>query len=88
MTMEPRRGSDVRCPLCGEGVLGDIGYDWGRDGSAPKQTADSRELLTFSCGHSVEARALAEAARDDPNVERRHSPDTIEPLEFEGGEAT
>jgi hypothetical protein len=82
--MEPRRGSDVRCPVCGEGVLGDIAYD-DRAARSPRQASDSREVLTFSCGHEVEARRLAEAARDDPNVEHRRAEETVGPVETEGG---
>lgn len=80
------RGADVRCPVCGVGVLGNIAYD--ENPGAPsgiKQAPESREVLTFSCGHEVEARRLDEAAHRDPNVERRESDETVEPLDTEGG---
>lgn len=84
--MESRRTSDLRCPVCGNGVLRDIAYDEHHPGLAtPKQAPESREVLTFSCGHDVEARPLADAARDDPNVERRRSEETAGPVETEGG---
>jgi hypothetical protein len=42
-------------------------------------------MLSFSCGHEVPARRLAEAARDDPNVERRTSEETVTPPAPDGG---
>jgi hypothetical protein len=67
-------------------VLGDIAYDEHHpDLGVPKQAPESGEVLTFSCGHEVEERRLAEAARDDPNVERRPTPDTVAPVDREGG---
>jgi hypothetical protein len=79
--------SDLRCPICGEGVLGDIAYDEQHPGlDMPKQGPESHEVLTFSCGHEVESRLLADAARNDQNVERRQSQESApEPLEMEGG---
>lgn len=84
--MESRRRSNLRCPICGQGVLGDIAYDEHHPQlSTPKQAPESREVLTFSCGHEVESGRLADAARADPNVERRQSPETAAPVETEGG---
>jgi hypothetical protein len=84
--MRSSTGSDLRCPVCGRGVLGDIAYDEHEpDVTPPKQAADSREVLVFSCGHEVEATRLGEAARDDPNVERRRTEDTVGPSDVEGG---
>lgn len=84
--MSSRDGSDVHCPVCGVGVLGDIAYDENpAEPSGMKQAPESREVLTFSCGHEVEARRLQEAARRDPNVERRKSDESIEPVDSEGG---
>ncbi|HSJ51724.1 MAG TPA: hypothetical protein VLA90_10645 [Actinomycetota bacterium] len=83
MTTEP---SQLRCHLCGVGVLGDIAYDEHTSADEPrKQAPESREVLAFSCGHEVLARELGEAARDDPNVERRETPQTVEPIDPEGG---
>jgi hypothetical protein len=85
--MNPRGSSDLRCPVCGEGVLGDIAYDAQHPNPPqPQQAPESRELLTFSCGHQVEERSLAEAARNDPNVERRTAEETVAPVGTEGGE--
>ncbi|HEY7660916.1 MAG TPA: hypothetical protein VIC58_10000 [Actinomycetota bacterium] len=71
----------LRCPVCGTGVLGDIAYDEQPSTERLKQDASSREVLTFSCGHEVEAGGLAEAARTDPNVERRQTDETVDPVE-------
>jgi len=86
--MESRRGSELRCSICGEGVLADIAYDEHHPPlRLPKQAPEAREMLTFSCGHEVEAHSLAEAARDDPNVERRTTEETVGPVEIEGDDA-
>lgn len=78
----------MRCPVCGEGVLADIAYDEHHPPlPLPKQAPEAREMLTFSCGHEVEARSLADSARDDPNMERRTTEETVEPVRSEGGDA-
>jgi hypothetical protein len=74
----------VRCPVCGDGVLGDIVYDEHDEERLPKQAPESRELLIYSCGHEVEARRLGEAARDDANVERRNAQEAAGPIESRG----
>jgi hypothetical protein len=67
-------------------VLGDIAYDENPAvRSGPKQAPESHEMLTFSCGHEVESRRLREAARDDPNVERRGSDESLGAMDVEGG---
>jgi hypothetical protein len=83
--MATDRANTLRCPVCGEGVLADIAYDEHLPArSMPKQAPESREVVSFTCGHEVEGRFLAEAARDDPNVERREAEDTVTPPEPEG----
>jgi hypothetical protein len=82
--MSPRRSSNMRCPVCGEGVLGDIAYDEAPAFPEQKQVPESLELLTYSCGHEVEGRPLADAASDDQNVERRTSGESIVPVAKEG----
>ena len=81
--IEQERGErdDLRCPVCGTGVLRDIAYD--ENPNAPdgiKQAPESREVLTFSCGHEVEAHRLEESAGRDPNVERRESDDSVDEI--------
>lgn len=67
-------------------MLSSIAYDEHHPNlPLPKQAPESSEVITFSCGHAVEARRLAEAGRDDPNVERRTAEDTVEAVEAEGG---
>lgn len=69
---------DLRCPVCGTGVLRDIAYDENpTEPNGIKQAPESVETLTFTCGHEVEAHRLDEAARRDQNVERRESEDTV-----------
>ena len=83
--MRAERHDDVRCPICHTGVLAAIAYD-DRHTSRwpPRQTPESVEVLTFSCGHEVRERPLSEAARDDPNVERRTAEETVSRLPTEG----
>lgn len=72
---------NLRCPVCGAGVVADIAFD--RDpsssGDVPRQSADSTELTTYSCGHQVLGRSLASADAEVLDVERRDSPDTVTP---------
>ena len=69
---------DLRCPVCGKGVLRDIAYDENpAEADGIKQAPESMEVLTFTCGHEVEAHRLEEAERRDPNVERRESDETV-----------
>lgn len=72
-------GDDLRCPVCGTGMLRDIAYDENpTEPNGIKQAPESVEMLTFTCGHEVEAHRLQEAARRDQNVERRQSEDTAD----------
>jgi hypothetical protein len=78
--MEAMRQAGLRCPICGNGVLTDIAYDEHHPPvDPPKQAPESGEVVTFTCGHEVEVGRLADAARDDPNVERRTSDDVVDP---------
>lgn len=77
--------TEMRCPVCGRGVLADIAYDEGTpDADRPRQGSESREVVTFTCGHEVGSASLADARRDDPNVERRQSEETAQPIPTEG----
>jgi hypothetical protein len=79
-TMEARRERELRCPVCGEGVLADIAYDEHHPPlPKPKQAPESGEVVTFTCGHEVEFGRLGDAASDDPNVERRQAEDVVDP---------
>ena len=80
-----RDRADLRCPICRRGVLAAIAYDdRPADPEAPGQAPVSVEVLTFSCGHEVRERRLDEAARDDPNVERRTTDETVSRLPMKG----
>ena len=78
--VEAMRQAGLRCPICGNGVLADIAYDEHHPPvDPPKQAPESGEVVTFTCGHEVEVGRLADAARDDLNVERRTSDDVVDP---------
>ena len=73
--------TENRCPICHLGVVADIAFD--RDPSqpeaVPQQTAETTELITYTCGHQVPGRSLASADADALDVERRQSEDTVDP---------
>jgi hypothetical protein len=72
---------EIRCPICGVGVVADVMYDEGarRDDGAPMQTADTRQVTTYSCGHVVDGSSLATADTSELDVEERTSEDTVDP---------
>jgi hypothetical protein len=79
---EPRK-----CPTCGLGDLVDITYRESPGqpagaGDEAIQTADTRQVETYSCGHEVLGPALDQTAAgsEDLEAERRESDETIEPL--------
>jgi hypothetical protein len=71
----------TRCPVCGIGVVADVMYDEGaeRGDGGRMQTADTRQVTTYSCGHSVGGASLATADTDELDVEERTSEETIDP---------
>jgi hypothetical protein len=70
---------EVRCPICGEGTLQAIAFDEGAPHRPFEQQAESHEVQTFTCGHTVEGPALATADGDRLDVERRDSAETVDP---------
>jgi hypothetical protein len=72
---------ETRCPICGVGVVADVMYDEGaeRGDGAPMQTADTRQVTTYSCGHTVDGSSLATADTDELDVEQRTSDETVDP---------
>lgn len=72
---------DQRCPICHRGVVADIAFD--RDPAAPaatpQQTAETTEVITYTCGHRVPGPSLASADAEALDVERRQSEDTVDP---------
>jgi hypothetical protein len=69
---------DRRCPICGRGVLADMAFDWRGPTKPIKQTAESRQLDTYSCGHRTEGASLASGNAETLDVERRRSEETAE----------
>jgi len=65
--------------VCGEGSLQEIAFDEGAPRRPLEQQADSREVQTFTCGHTVRGPSLAEADADRLDVERRRSDETVDP---------
>ena len=57
--------TDLRCPVCGREGLADIAFDAQPAEDAkggpprPAQTADSRQVITYACGHQVPGPSLA-----------------------------
>jgi len=68
--------SGTLCPICGSGRLTDISFD---DGEGDQQQPESREVLTFTCGHEVSGPQLQSADADKLDVERRDSEGTVDP---------
>jgi hypothetical protein len=73
--------AEHRCPICHRGVVADIAFDRdpSRPDAVPQQTAETTELITYTCGHQVPGRSLASADADALDVERRQSEDTVDP---------
>jgi hypothetical protein len=72
---------EARCPVCGIGVVADVMYDDGaeRDDGGAMQTADTRQVTTYSCGHTVRGASLATADTTELDVEQRTTDETIDP---------
>ena len=69
-----------RCPTCGEGTLVDVSFDLDANADADgAQDADSRQIETYSCGHTVVGPRLSTADQDALTVERRTSDETVAP---------
>jgi hypothetical protein len=73
--------AEHRCPICHRGVVADIAFD--RDPAepetTPRQTAETTEVTTYTCGHRVPGASLASADAEVLDVERRQSEDTVDP---------
>jgi hypothetical protein len=78
-----------RCPVCGQGVFTDVIHEEPElGGSEPRLSADSHEVLLFSCGHRVKGTRLDQAEPDLMTVERRESDETAEPVAREDVDPT
>jgi hypothetical protein len=73
-----------KCPVCGEGDLVDVTFREGATGvgDEPIQTADTRQVESYSCGHEVPGPALDQTASGsrELDAERRTSEETTEPI--------
>jgi hypothetical protein len=73
---------ELRCPVCGKGVVVDVSYEIeGSGGTEPVIAPESREVRTFSCGHEDRGPRLASSDQERLSVERRTSEETAEPTE-------
>jgi hypothetical protein len=81
------KANDTSCPVCGRGTLADIAFDAGRDRRSHLQSAESRELVTYSCGHEVAGPSVGAADADLLDVERRTSDETAAPIPGSRGDA-
>ena len=71
-----------RCPTCDEGTLVDVSFDLDANADSDgAQDADSRQIETYSCGHTVVGPRLSTADQDALTVERRTSDETVAPIE-------
>ena len=79
----PEQGAAKRCPTCGEGVLVEISYRSGSTLTEDEaiQESDTRQVVTYSCGHEVAGPPLdrTAAGSEDLEVERRGSGETVDP---------
>ncbi len=75
-----------RCPICGVGVVADVLYDEGaeRPDGAPMQTGDTRQVTTYTCGHTVDGASLATADTKRLDVEEQSSEETVDPPDSVG----
>ena len=73
-------GVPDRCPVCGKGAFVDIAYDVDPTSREPSQQADSRELVTYGCGHAVAGPSLAGADQRELDVEQRTTDETVSRL--------
>ena len=82
MVLVMTENSDGRCPTCGEGTLVDVSFDLDANAEVDgSQDADSRQIETYSCGHTIVGPRLSTADQDDLTVERRTSDETVAPVE-------
>ena len=81
---ESKSGSSQarKCPVCGRGDLIDVVFREGATGvdDEPIQTADTRQVESYSCGHEVPGPTLDETASGsgELDAERRTSEETTD----------
>lgn len=69
----------TRCPVCSRGTIADIDHDVDPARREPVQRSDSRELVSYSCGHQVLGASIASADTERLTVERRTSDESVDP---------
>jgi hypothetical protein len=71
---------DLRCPVCGRGIVRDIADDAEAesDDGRPFQDPTARQITEYTCGHRVEGPRLASADQERLDVERRTSDETAD----------
>jgi len=71
----PAVKDDRRCPICGRGVLRELGPE-----ADAIQGPKTQQRQTYSCGHEIAEPPLEATAEDDRlEVERRATHDTVDP---------
>jgi hypothetical protein len=70
---------NMRCPICGEGVLADVAYDHPDPDAPPKNDGDSFEIFAFTCGHETRGGTLGTSDYDVIDVEHRNVERIVEP---------
>ena len=68
---------EPRCPVCGEGILREIGTE----SATAMQDATSRVIETYTCGHQMGGPRLETADPGSLEVERRSSEETVQPIQ-------
>jgi len=87
MAVVTTENTDGRCPTCGEGTLVDVSFDLDANAETDgSQDADSRQIETYSCGHTIVGPRLSTADQDALTVERRTSDETVAPMEGDTSE--
>ena len=87
MILVTTENTDGRCPTCGEGTLVDVSFDLDANAEADgSQDADSRQIETYSCGHTIVGPRLSTADQEALTVERRASDETVAPVEGDPAE--
>jgi hypothetical protein len=63
-----------KCPVCGRGDLIDVTFREGATGAdgEPIQTADTRQVESYSCGHEVPGPRLDETASGSGDLDAEH----------------
>jgi hypothetical protein len=64
---------EMRCPICGEGVLADVAWQPPAAENPEEHNSESVEIYTFTCGHETRGGKLATSDYEVIDVEHRRS---------------